>query len=307
VDRYIEGTAQESGLRVPVAERLRLAGISEDKFRAAVEDAILGDKLIRQTIRERVSDAVLNDALAKNPMMFWAPPRRHVQQLFHPYQGTESADERRAMESRMKAIRRRLSWFGGRFEDYVGARATPNVFLQDLWLALGDRLDASHQFIYSYVFRLEPPTPGKAPPKDPPYALKKGEISDVVASDAGFHIFKVIEDVPARRKTIQECRADVENSFFDQVRTGLLKELERKHPVKRDPEGLIAAGMVNAAAAPPRLPAAGPSVERGAASFEIRPETARPVPSITVIPTTRTAVSPLPRLIPTSSPLSNPR
>lgn len=293
VDRYIEGTAQDTGLRIPLAERLRQLGVAEDKFRATVEDTVLGDKLVRQTIREKVTDAVLDKAIKDNPLMFLAPPKRHVQQLFHSFQGAETPREVAAMESKMKSIRRRLAWFGGKFEDYAQDRAIPNLFVYDLWLAVGDRLDANRQFIYSFIFRLEPVRPGK----ESQYVLKKGELSDVVASPAGFHIFKVVEEQPPRRKTIEECRTDVENSFFDQVRSGLIRELERKRQIQRDPEGIFANGTERTLPLPPRtLPR---SPERGSAlSPAARPETGPPIPPSSSLPTTRTSNAPLRRPTP---------
>jgi len=287
VDRYIEGTAQDSGLRVPVADRLRLVGVSEEKFRAAVEDGLLGEKLIRRVIREKVTDEVLNDALKKSPMMFlslMSPPRRHVRQIFYQFKGTETPDDVEAMRSKMKAIRRRLTWFGGRVEDYARERAMPDLFVHDLgWLAVGDRIDPKSQFIYDLVFRLEPTRPGK----EGKYVLNKSDISEVIASPSGFHIFQVVDEQPARRKTAEEIRVDIENTFYDQVRTGLLKELEQRHRVSRDPEGLFendpARRLRSVSRVPPR------PGERDATMPTL------PVPDPVVPPTTKTTTAPLVR------------
>ena len=284
VNRYIEGTAQESGLRVPVAERLRLAGVSEDNFRATVEEAVLGDKLIRQTIRQRVTDVILQDALAKNPLMFWAAPRRRVQQLFHPFQGGEAQSEIRDVESRMKSIRRRLTWFGGQLVDHADNRT---VFFQEIWMGAGDRVDAQHQFIYGFIFRLEPPRPDR----QNQYVLRKGEISDVVSSPAGLHLFKIVEDQPARRKTIEECRLDVENSFYDQVRSGLIHDLELKHHISRDAAGIFGNALQRTSNPSPR------AAETGSPPPP-KPPTTSSMPLRSLQATTRTSNVLLPRPTP---------
>ena len=235
IDSYVKGTAQDSGLNVSIQERCQQFGIAPEKFRATIEDAVLGDKLIRQTIRERISDTMLQDAMNKNPAGFWVYPRRHVQHIFYAFSVGDRADQIADMQSKMKAIRRRLSWFGGEFQTYVAKHPAENLFFDDLWLTVGDRIDPKRQFMYELVFRLEPPLP-TMPAQ---YVLKKDEISDVVRSEAGFHVFRVVDEQPPRRKTLQEARADAEFIFYDQVRPALIRELEEKHLVDRDPENLI--------------------------------------------------------------------
>jgi len=265
VDRYIQGTALDSGLQIPAAERARLVGVSEEKFRAAVEDGILGEKLIRQVIREKVTDAMLTEAINKSPLVAMAPPRRHVRQIVSLFEGTETPDQVKEMRSKMKAIRRRLTWFGGKFEEYGYERGIPGrLFVYDLgWLAVGDRFEPKSQFIYALVFRLEAARPGK----ESQYVLKKGEISEVIDSPTGFHIFQAIDEQPARRKTLEEVRVTVETTFYDQVRTGLLKELAKKRRVERDPDGLFGRSTASSLNIAPRtLPSPAERNPAGAAA-----------------------------------------
>jgi len=235
VDRYIEGTAQDRGMRISLADRLRALGLSEEKLRDAVTEAVLGEKLIRQTIREKVTDAMIRDAYARYPLIFWSPPKRHVRQIIYQFRGGETPRQIRAMKRKMNRIRRRLVWFGGKFEDYSTQEyADLGLYVRDLgWLTLGDHInvgnpdapDLHRLLVYNLAFQLKKVRAGS----QPEYALKAGKISDVARSPYGFHIFQVVAEQPARRKTTEEARLDVENTYYEQVRTGLLEQLRRKY------------------------------------------------------------------------------
>lgn len=46
------------------------------------------------------------------------------------------------------------------------------------------------------------------------FALQKGELSEIVASDYGFHIFKVLDIKPKRRKRFDEVASEIHQMFF---------------------------------------------------------------------------------------------
>ncbi|MBM3335419.1 peptidylprolyl isomerase [Candidatus Sumerlaeota bacterium] len=251
VERYVQATAQDHGLAVSISTRLKMIGVTEEKFRAAIADGLLGDKLVRQVIHERITDDMIARAYADNPILQWAPPRRRVRQIVC-LRAPGTTDNQ--MVRKMKAIRRRLVWFGGKFDDYANQEyVAQNIFVRDLgWIAVGDAVTPERQFICNVVFKIKPPKP----PKPPEFDLKLGEISDVISSPFGVHIFQVVEDQPERKKTPEEYRTEVENNFFVQFREGLLKELEQKYNPVRDPNdyfslaGLSAAGSALSPGAP---------------------------------------------------------
>jgi parvulin-like peptidyl-prolyl isomerase len=48
------------------------------------------------------------------------------------------------------------------------------------------------------------------------FKLNEGEISSVIESDVGFHIFKVDEKIPARIRAFSEVREEIQNMFYQQ-------------------------------------------------------------------------------------------
>lgn len=250
IDQHIEGTAKDRGMQISVAARCRMVGISEDELRKTVADAALGDKLIRQMIRESVSDEYLRELVKDLPLLSWAPPRRQVRQIVYLFtvgQNNSVVDtlkEINAKRRKMQSIRRRLVWFGGKFEDYqpnpVEAQVSkePVPMLCDVgWLTFSEAINPQRQAIYNEVFRAKPPKAGKPPE----WALEMGKISDVIQSPFGFHILQVVTEEPARLKTLQELRTEAEGLCYQEVRRELLKQLKTKYGdvLRVNPDGLI--------------------------------------------------------------------
>jgi parvulin-like peptidyl-prolyl isomerase len=67
------------------------------------------------------------------------------------------------------------------------------------------------------------------------FALEKGQVSDVVASDYGFHIFQVIDTRPARVEPLESVRQHLEQAIArerqSKATAALLEELKKSVPV----------------------------------------------------------------------------
>ena len=52
------------------------------------------------------------------------------------------------------------------------------------------------------------------PFEDAAYALKVGEVSDIVETQFGYHIIKTVAHNEAKTTTLEEAKAEIVNSFF---------------------------------------------------------------------------------------------
>jgi parvulin-like peptidyl-prolyl isomerase len=85
------------------------------------------------------------------------------------------------------------------------------------------------------------------------FGLAPGQISEVVSTDYGFHIFKLIERRPARKKDLAAVRAEVERRLLrakqEQAQTEFLNQL-RSHATVKINEPVVAQVVPRALAGP---------------------------------------------------------
>lgn len=233
IQEYVQTTAEDRGLAVPLEQRAMALGISVDELREILTEAVLADKVIRTEIMERITEKELREKYETMPGMFVAPPARHVIQIIAPFSETVTLEERNKLAREMEKIHRRLRWFGAKFE--TAAEPTNGIFFQDLgWLELNEPTTTDRQFLYYTVFATKQVKPGQAPE----YVLKCNEISDVGQSIYGIHILKVIEERPMRQRSFEEARHQVEDRFFATVRKLYLEELRVRYQPRYSITGL---------------------------------------------------------------------
>ncbi|HSQ54246.1 MAG TPA: peptidylprolyl isomerase [Gemmata sp.] len=74
-------------------------------------------------------------------------------------------------------------------------------------------------------------------PEDEPlakaaFALKPGELSDIIETDYGFHILSVKERKPGKPTTLEKCVVEVLEEYTDEYRGTLVKKLRKEGEIK---------------------------------------------------------------------------
>lgn len=67
------------------------------------------------------------------------------------------------------------------------------------------------------------------PPFDITFRLGVGEVSDVISTEYGYQLFKVLEKKPARRRDFGEVRGQVEQKLLKWRRAEAQKEYVKSH------------------------------------------------------------------------------
>lgn len=86
---------------------------------------------------------------------------------------------------------------------------------------------------------------GEMPPAfdDAIFRLGAGQVSEVVSTDYGFHLFKLVEKKPARKRELTEVRSAIEAKLLDALRserqTAYEKALREKAQVKVNDQVLV--------------------------------------------------------------------
>ena len=89
------------------------------------------------------------------------------------------------------------------------------------------------------------------------FSLSVGQTSDVVESEYGFHLFKLLEKRPGRRKELNEVRRQIESKLLEEKRSraqaDYLKALKDKAQIQVNEAALHAVPLKARAGATPRL------------------------------------------------------
>jgi parvulin-like peptidyl-prolyl isomerase len=166
------------------------------KYQAAMEDDVRADKLVRE-VHASVSRVTGEEARAEydaDPARYAEPERVHVSHIVrHTFGG---ADPGKALQQIMEAQRllkagRPFEAVARQFSDQHGQAGDLGTF------ARGSMVDKFE----NVVFRME-----------------SGELSDVFQTEFGYHIALVHEKLPARERSFEEARPEVEKALRERKR-----------------------------------------------------------------------------------------
>ncbi len=193
VATVLDQFVRQFGGETQVDQMLAPMGLTRDQFR----DAIQRDLTIRKYIDERikpsieVSEADTRAFYDQNPEMFAGTDSvhaRHIILLAHEGEVEQQKNDRRAQ---MEAIRQRA--IGG--EDFAKLAVQ---FSQDNAAQNGGDLGYFPRGMMVKPF------------EDAAFALKKGQISDIVETQFGLHLIKCIDKKPARAVPYDDAKSSID-------------------------------------------------------------------------------------------------
>jgi hypothetical protein len=216
-------------------ENVLLIGMPEAEMRKELRDALLIDKIVRQAMREVVSENEMREIYIKYPKSFlFAPSRVRAWQLYFPVSGPMSKKDRDRAVDEINRWRKKLARAktpedyqelqkelggaekllehdreaismqgGGRMPMMRPEKLERPVLIDMGWIAAGDMIPAAtHKELFN---------------------LKVGETSKVFEPetkdrDLGYNVVKVAERVDGERGGYEEARPHIEDMLFDRVK-----------------------------------------------------------------------------------------
>ncbi|MCI0570978.1 MAG: peptidyl-prolyl cis-trans isomerase [Myxococcaceae bacterium] len=181
--------------------------LSMAQLKQRTHDMLVVEKLLAQHVYARVAvtEAELRDAWAKHEAEFTEPERVRMAQIV-----VRELDEARRLLAQLKAGKG-FAELARRYSLSADAKVGGDLG----FFARGVMPPAFDE----WAFRLAP-----------------GQVSDVVATDYGFHLFKVLERKPSRKRELSEVRGELESKLLAERRGAAqakyIAELKAKRRVR---------------------------------------------------------------------------
>lgn len=211
VANVLDQFVRQFGGETQVDQMLAPMGLTRDDFR----DAIQRDLTIRKYVDERItSSIVVNEAdirafYDQNPDMFAGQDSVHVRHIILLSHDTDQEQQKSDRRAQMQAIRSR-ALDGEDFAELARQYSQDNVAQQGGDLGYFPRGMMVKPF------------------EDAAFALKKGQISDVVETQFGLHLIKCIDKKAARPVPFEEAKARIDMMLKQrQLSTELQNRLQK--------------------------------------------------------------------------------
>ena len=185
-----------------------------DELRAELRAQLVQERLFHELVYPRVAvtEEEIRAELQAHPELLQEPEQVHAAQIV-----VKELDQAKEIRARLRE--------GAKFADLARERSLS--------------ADAKDGGDLGWFQR------GVMPPQfdEVAFSLGPGQISDVVATDYGFHIFKLLERRPARKKDLPAVRAEIERRLLrakqEQAQTDFVAQLRSKADIRIN-ESLVA-------------------------------------------------------------------
>lgn len=184
----------DTQLRDVVAQQ----GLTWEEYRNELRDGIRRNQAVSQKIRQEVNitEDEIADYYKKNPENFFAPAQVKLEKVFFPFPEPATPEKKKAVLQRAEASLKKIT-SGADFQKVAQEGSLP------------DSSPSCDVGVYKKG-ELTNAIDREA------FALKAGEISNVIDTDKGYCIIRVLERTEEQSKKINEVRGAIGNYLFQQ-------------------------------------------------------------------------------------------
>jgi len=207
IDAMIQGFKQNNKITDDqLKEAVRQQGLTWEEYRKEIRQGIRRNQAISQTLRSQlnVSETEIKDYYQKHPDDFFEPAQVKLEQIFFPVPDQATPEKKKAvLQSAEESLKKIKS--GEAFQKVAqGMHLPENNPSCDVGVyKKGDLMGALNEEAFT---------------------LKPGEISNVIATDKGYCIIRVLEGFEEKTKKIDEAREAIANYLFQQKMEDKLQE-----------------------------------------------------------------------------------
>ncbi|WP_293445516.1 peptidylprolyl isomerase [Persephonella sp.] len=197
VDDLIDQLAKKYKSKENLEKLLKQTGVTLDQFRLELKKRLAIDKLLSKYVTVNITEKDLKEYYEKNKYKFKEPPALKIRYIYIKVDPSKPKGRQIAKERAEKAYKEIKE--GKDFGD-VAYR-----YSDDLSRIKGGELGFVHRGRFD------------KPVEEVIYKLKKGQVSEIIETELGFHIVKVEDKRPERLVP------------FEKIKDKLKKELEEKY------------------------------------------------------------------------------
>jgi len=207
IDAMIQGFKENNKITDnQLKDALQQQGLTWDEYRKEIREGIRRNQIITQMLRAQinVSEKEINDYYQKHPDNFFEPAQVKLERLFFPVPDQATPEKKKAVSQRTEESLKKIK-AGESFQKAAQGLNLPenNTSCDVGTYKKGELMGVLDQ---------------KA------FTLKPGEISNVIDTNKGCYIIRVLERFEEKTKKIEEVHEAISNYLFQQKMEDKLQE-----------------------------------------------------------------------------------
>jgi peptidyl-prolyl cis-trans isomerase SurA len=207
IDAMIQSFKENNKINdAQLKDALRQQGITWEEYRNEIRDGIRRNQVITQTIRSQitVNEKEIKDYYQKHPNDFFEPTQVKLEQIFFPVPDQATSEKKKAVSKSAEESLNKIR--SG--EDFQ--KVSQRLSLPENNTSCNVGIYKKGELISAIDYEA--------------FALKPGEISNVISTGKGYCIIRVLERFEEKTKKFEEVHDAISNYLFQQKMVDKLQE-----------------------------------------------------------------------------------